>query len=53
MPEVVKQRSVRGSVVQQVARYARNRECPKVVNNVLCVVRSCNKLHETRGQILR
>ena len=47
MPEGVKQRSVRGSVVQQVARYIRNRECPKGVNNVSYVVWSCNKLHAT------
>jgi len=26
---------------------ARNRECPKGVNNVPCVVWSCNKLHAT------
>jgi len=38
---------VRDLIVQQVARYARNRECPKALNNVPCVIWSCNKLHAT------
>ena len=38
---------MRDSVVHQDARYERNRECPKALNNVPCVVRSCNKLHAT------
>jgi len=38
---------VRDLLVQQVARYARNHECPKGFNNIPCVVRSCNKLHAT------
>jgi len=38
---------MRGLVVQQVARYTRNRECLKGVNNVLCVVWSCIKMHAT------
>ena len=38
---------MRGSVVHQDARYARNREYPKGLNNVPCVVRSCIKMHAT------
>ena len=38
---------MRDSVVHQDARYARNREYPKGLNNVPCVVLSCNKLHAT------
>ena len=33
--------------MHQDARYARNHEYPKALNNVPCVVRSCNKLHAT------
>lgn len=29
---------------------ARNRECPKGLNNVPCVIRSCIKMHATRGK---
>jgi len=36
---------VRGLVVHQDARYARNRECPKEGNNVLCMVWSCIKMY--------
>ena len=66
----MKSRSVRGLVVHQDARYARNRElrievnyscnknrsvqlvarnreCPKGLNNVPCVVWSCIKMHAT------
>ena|GEM_PF-4187076 len=43
----VKQRSMHGLAVHQDARYVRNRELRIEVNH------SCNKLHETRGQILR
>ena len=35
------------SFVQQVAHYARNREYPKELNNVPCVIRSCIKMHAT------
>ena len=28
---------------------ARNHECPKALNNVPCVIWSCNKLHATHG----
>ena len=35
------------SIVHRDARYARNHEYPKGLNNVPCVVRSCNKLHAT------
>ena len=47
MPERIKERSVRELAVQQVARYVRNCKYLKGLNNVLCVVRSCNKLHAT------
>ena len=33
--------------MHQDARYARNREYPKGLNNVPCVVRSCIKMHAT------
>ena len=33
--------------MHQDARYRRNHEYPKGLNNVPCVVRSCNKLHAT------
>jgi len=36
---------VRDLIVQQVARYARNRECPKGLNNISCVIWSCIKMH--------
>ena len=35
--------------MQQVARYARNHECRKGLNNVPCVVWSCIKMHATHG----
>ena len=38
MPERVKSRSVHDLVVHQDARYTRNREYPKGLNNVPCVV---------------
>jgi len=38
---------VRGLVVHQDARYIRNRECPKGLNNVPCVIWSCIKMHAT------
>ncbi|ERH26981.1 hypothetical protein HMPREF9065_01531 [Aggregatibacter sp. oral taxon 458 str. W10330] len=34
-------------VVHQDARYTRNRECPEGLNNISCVIWSCNKLHAT------
>ena len=40
---------MRDSVVHRsVQLVARNRKCGKGLNNVPCVVRSCNKLHATR-----
>ena len=33
--------------MHQDARYRRNHEYPKALNNVPCVIRSCNKLHAT------
>ena len=33
--------------MHQDARYRRNHEYPKALNNVPCVVLSCNKLHAT------
>ena len=47
MPEGVKQPSVRGLVVHQDARYTRNHEYPKEVNNVPRVGWSCIKMHAT------
>ncbi|ERH26390.1 hypothetical protein HMPREF9065_01960 [Aggregatibacter sp. oral taxon 458 str. W10330] len=38
---------MRGFIVHQDARYSRNGECPKGVNNVLCMVWSCIKMHAT------
>ena len=38
---------MRGLVVHQDARYVRNRECLKGLNNVLCVIGSCIKMHAT------
>jgi len=38
---------MRGLVVHQDARYARNRECPKGLNHVPCLVWSCIKMHVT------
>jgi len=40
---------VRGLVVHQDARYARNRECPEGLNNAPCVIWSCIKMHVTHG----
>jgi len=47
MSKRVKSRSVRGLVVHQDARYVRNREYPKGLNNVACMVWSCIKMHAT------
>ena len=41
------------SFMQQVARYARNRKCPKRLNNVPCVVHSCIEMHATRESVNR
>jgi len=38
---------VNTSESRSVQLVARNREYPKGLNNVPCVVRSCNKLHAT------
>jgi len=38
---------VHGLVVHQDARYTRNREYTKGLNNVPCVVWSCIKMHAT------
>ena len=40
-------------VNRSVQLVARNRECPKELNNVPCVVWSCNKLHATREDSIR
>jgi len=40
---------VRDLVVHQDARYARNREYLKGLNNAQCMIWSCNKLHATHG----
>jgi len=44
---------VRGLVVHQDARYTRNREYPKGLNNVLCMVWSCIKMHATHWKCSR